>query len=133
MPGIFANGEQDVKADVRHLRGAFASGVCYEARMKLRIKEYRTARGLTVEALADRVGASKSYVSELESGRKQINARMLERFAAALGVTVHDLIGEAGTSAEIEYHIAIMKRLSPQDRLAVQRHALSLLRSQAEE
>lgn len=43
--------------------------------MKTRIKELRRQRGLSVDALAQAVGMSKSFVSEMENGRKEINGQ----------------------------------------------------------
>lgn len=97
--------------------------------MLLRIKELRKARGLTVEQLAQAAGMSKSYVSELENGRKQINGRRLENIAAILGVTAPDLIADPAVSADIKGHLDVFRDLSPEDQAAVQRHALSLLRA----
>lgn len=98
--------------------------------MKLRIKELRQAKGMTIDDLAAVVGISRSYVNELETGKKTINGRRLEQFAAALGVTVYDLIEDPDVSAEIMSFIDTMKRLTPADRASVMRHAASLLASQ---
>lgn len=130
MPETFAHSEHHCKPLVRYLRRAFADGVCYEARMKVRIKELRTAKKLTVEQLASALGMSKSYVSELENGRKEINGRRLEAFAKFFGVQVPDLISDPDVKADLFDHLAVVKMLSEEDKLAVQRHALSLLRAQ---
>lgn len=95
--------------------------------MKLRIKEIRKARGLTVEALADRAGLSKSYLSELENGKKNANAPRIEAIARALGVTPFELIDDSGLPADLREHLAVLLRLSPNDREAVLRHALALV------
>lgn len=60
--------------------------------MKLRIREIRQARGLTLEALAEMAGISRSYLNELELGAKTINANRLDQVARALSVRVEDLI-----------------------------------------
>ena len=62
--------------------------------MKLRIRELRMERGLTVEQLADMVGLSKSYVSEIENGKKQANQLRIQRFSEALGVKVFELLDQ---------------------------------------
>jgi transcriptional regulator with XRE-family HTH domain len=95
--------------------------------MDLRIKEFRLSRGLTVEQLAEKVGMSKSYVSEIENGKKQANGRRLEAFALALGVRPADLIEDDGLIAEFKAHMDVVAQLSPADREAVERHARSLL------
>lgn len=95
--------------------------------MKLRIKRFRQQKGLTVEQLAEMVGMSKSYVSEIENGKKQANGRRIDEFALALGVRPADLIEDDGLIAEFEAHMDVIKQLSPDDREAVERHARGLL------
>ena len=65
--------------------------------MRLRIKEWRKRRGVTLEQLADQLGSSPAQISRLENGRRRINADWLSSLAAALGCRVVDLIDdEAG-------------------------------------
>ena len=97
--------------------------------MLLRIKAFRKERGLTVEQLAAILGMSKSYVSELENGRKQINGRRLEAFAKALGVQTTELIADPQISDELATHVSVVRDLDPADQQAVYRHALGLLRA----
>jgi transcriptional regulator with XRE-family HTH domain len=52
--------------------------------MKLRLRELRVARGLTQRQVADVAGYAVSYITEVENGTKQVNARMLDRLSAAL-------------------------------------------------
>lgn len=62
--------------------------------MKLRIREWRKRRKLTLEQLADRADdMSVSYLSQLERGVRNINSERLQILADALGVAVNDLIG----------------------------------------
>ena len=62
--------------------------------MKLRIKELRKERRWTVEHLADLVGLSKSYVSEIENGKKQANQIKIQKFADAFGLPVIHLLDQ---------------------------------------
>jgi len=58
----------------------------------LRIRELRTDRGLTQEALAQAVGVRVATVSDLETNRsRRIELDLLERLAEALGVEPGDL------------------------------------------
>lgn len=67
------------------------------------IRALRKNRGYTLQALADRAGASKSYVWELERGRGlRPSAQMLSRIAAALGVTLESIIGDEGLAASAD-------------------------------
>lgn len=101
--------------------------------MLLKVKQLRKERGLTVEQLASKAGLSKSFLSEIENGIKQVNGRRLEDLASALGVRPHDLIADATISLEIAEHLDVMSKLAPEDQAAVQRHALSLLRARVPE
>lgn len=56
-----------------------------------RIRERRTERGLTQEALAERAGISANYLAKLELGWKTPSVDTLVRLARALGVQVCDL------------------------------------------
>lgn len=87
----------------------------------------REARGLSQEKLGHMVGMSKSYLPEIERGKKEVNGRRLEAFAAAFGVRTVDLIDNAG-SDEIREHVAILEQLPAEDREAIIRLAQSLLR-----
>ncbi len=82
---------------------------------RLRIKELREAKGWTGDVLAERVGVSRSYLSEIETGKKTVNIRRLSAIASALGVSVPDLIevpeGELGASKLLKNHLA----MSPAD------------------
>ena len=97
--------------------------------MKLRIKELRKSKGLTIDDLSGIVGMSRSYLNELENGKKTINGRRLEQIADALDVTVYDLIEDADVSAEIMQIVDVLKKLDQTDRASVMRHAQSLLAS----
>lgn len=52
----------------------------------LRIRELRRARRLTLEALSQASGLSKSFLSDIERGRCDITLTSLQRIAQALGV-----------------------------------------------
>ena len=84
--------------------------------MKLRIRELRKARKLTVEQLADMVGLSKSYVSEIENGKKQANQNRIEKFANALNVPVYDLLDEETLSLEMRELLNNYSNMSDSER-----------------
>lgn len=59
------------------------------------IKEYRTARGLTQQQLADTAGLNRSQIQKLERGEIRIGNITLAnaaRLAYALGIKIEDLI-----------------------------------------
>jgi transcriptional regulator with XRE-family HTH domain len=56
----------------------------------LRIKEYRTNLKLTQEALAFKAEIDKTYVNEVENGKRNVSVINLEKIIVALDVTVKD-------------------------------------------
>jgi transcriptional regulator with XRE-family HTH domain len=56
-----------------------------------RLRELRDAAGLSLAALAERSGVSKSNISLIERGESSATATVLDKLSAALGVTVASL------------------------------------------
>jgi transcriptional regulator with XRE-family HTH domain len=56
-----------------------------------RVHGLRTAAGLTLEALAQQSGVSRSMISLIERGESSATAVVLEKLATALGVTLASL------------------------------------------
>jgi transcriptional regulator with XRE-family HTH domain len=59
----------------------------------LRIKEYRTNLKLTQEALAFKAEIDKTYVNEVENGKRNISVVNLEKIIDALETTIRDFFG----------------------------------------
>ena len=60
-----------------------------------RLRQYREAKGLTLQQVADAVGCTKAYIWELEMREGQRpTAERLNAIAKTLGVTVLHLLGE---------------------------------------
>lgn len=57
-----------------------------------KIQKYRMNKGLSQENLADEVGLSPGYISEIENGRKRASIKSLEKIAKALGVPLTALM-----------------------------------------
>ena len=55
----------------------------------------RQARGLSGGALSDRSGVSRAMISKIERGETQPTAVLLSRLAAALGMTLSELVARA--------------------------------------
>ena len=55
------------------------------------IKTWREYRSLTQDALAARVGISKAYLSQIETGRREGALKTLRAIAAALDISMDDL------------------------------------------
>lgn len=63
-------------------------------RTGLRIKELRDAVGLSQEALAWSIGMARSYLAEVETGKRNVSLLNLEKIARGLNTT----LGEFFTS-----------------------------------
>jgi transcriptional regulator with XRE-family HTH domain len=63
------------------------------------MRALREAAGLTQKALAERVGTSEAYVSNIEGGRRDARWSTIARLLLALGAGLHDL---ADAMAEAE-------------------------------
>ena len=59
------------------------------------VRTARQERGVTLEALADEVGLSYSYVGQIERGLRNPTLDVVERFAAVLRVPALALLTEA--------------------------------------
>ncbi|VDY06930.1 Transcriptional regulator, XRE family [Thiomonas sp. Bio17B3] len=55
------------------------------------VKAWREYRGLTQDALAEKAGISKAYLSQIETGKRIGVAKTLKALAAALGVTLNEI------------------------------------------
>lgn len=62
-------------------------------RVGTNIRKLRNGKKLSQEELAHEAGMDRSYLSEIENGRKNISIMMLEQIADALGVKPTFLLG----------------------------------------
>ncbi|MCL6479933.1 MAG: helix-turn-helix domain-containing protein [Peptococcaceae bacterium] len=60
----------------------------------IRIKEIRKVKGISQKDLASKTGFSQAKVSRKENGVTATTVQDLRLFAAALGVSVSELLGE---------------------------------------
>jgi transcriptional regulator with XRE-family HTH domain len=65
-----------------------------------RVRGLRASRGLTLEALAERSGVSRSMISLIERGESSPTAVLLERLAAGLGVPLASLFDTSGADPQ---------------------------------
>lgn len=76
-----------------------------------RVQQWRGRRQLTLEALAERSGLSKGYLSRIENGLQTPPLGTLIRIAGALDVDVTSLIsGEAQSSSPASPFVSIVRR-----------------------
>lgn len=86
-------------------------------RRRIFLKEWRKYRGLTQEALAERVGSSVSNVSQLEQGRQGYSQEGLEALAEALQCDPGQLLNVDPTQGEGIW--SIWEVAKPADRLKI--------------
>jgi transcriptional regulator with XRE-family HTH domain len=63
------------------------------------VRALRMRRGLTQEALAERAQLHRTYLTDVELGRRNVSLYNVSRLAAALEVSMAELIGDAETLA----------------------------------
>jgi transcriptional regulator with XRE-family HTH domain len=69
-------------------------------RIASRVRELRTAQHLSLEALAERSGVSRSMISTIERGESSPTAVLLERLATGLGVPLASLFDRCSPHAQ---------------------------------
>jgi repressor LexA len=65
-----------------------------------RIREWREARALTLERLAELSGVSVSYLSRMEAGKRNVSLKNLSKISHALNVPERELVPGEGAPAE---------------------------------
>lgn len=100
----------------------------YRAASGWYLAAWRDFKGLTLEALAEEIGSSKGYVSDLETGAarpdrpiRRFNRDLVESMSKALGTTGGRLIdvNPFEIDAEADQFGAIMRGLDPTQREAL--------------
>jgi transcriptional regulator with XRE-family HTH domain len=61
-----------------------------------RVKEIRQSRRITQEELAFRSQLHRTYISSIESGKRNISLVNIEKLALALGCDITDFFNEKG-------------------------------------
>lgn len=64
-----------------------------DVRVRRRLRELRTERGLTLQQVAERASIDISTLSRLEAGKRRLALDHIPALAAALGVSADELLG----------------------------------------
>ena len=72
--------------------GNAARSVSKGGQVPLHLKQWRRYRGLTQEALAERLGTTKATVSRVEAGKQNWDQAFLRASAEELGCSAGDLL-----------------------------------------
>ena len=62
-----------------------------------RIRNYRTAKGLSQEKLAEMSGCHPTYIGQLERGEKNATVESIEKISSALDVSLSKLFEKLGS------------------------------------
>ena len=62
------------------------------------LRAWRESRGFTLDSLANRVGVSKSYLSQIENNRKPGSLNLYCQISTVLNVAVDDLVYRGDTT-----------------------------------
>jgi len=74
------------------------------------IKKYRLANDLTLDALAQAAGCSKSYLSQIENGLSSPSLAVLGTIANELKTSVANLLKENGNNGKASFHLPFDQR-----------------------
>lgn len=85
----------------------------------LRVKELRIARGITQEKLAEIVDCSPSYISVIESGKREMSLSLFLKTVKALHVEPNDLMVDVIQIKE--YEDDIFYGCSAKERVAIEK------------
>ena len=66
------------------------------------VKKYRTEKGLSQEAFAEKAGLHRTYISAIECYRRSISLENIQRIADALGIETYKLFLEEDKNAKKE-------------------------------
>lgn len=69
----------------------------------LKLKQYRKEHGLTQDQFSKEIGISRSYLADLENGRKLANIKTLSKIANATNTSISEWIDIQDNSLEKNY------------------------------
>jgi len=81
-----------------------------EKEIQKRISEHRKKTGLTLRQLAEKVGCTHSYISQVEKGLTVPSLSMVGRLAFALNLSVVDLFNDPSDDLENSWHLPKAER-----------------------
>jgi len=64
-----------------------------------KLKEHRKKQGFSQEAVAEKAGIHRTYVSAIENGKTDLSLSIAEKVANALGKKLSDVIAEVEESS----------------------------------
>ena len=128
MLAQFAHAEPKSNRKVRYNRITTPPEVRYGWTMETNIKSLRTARGMTQQQVYEMAGISKSYYSELESGKRQLNERLMKALADVFQVEPYMLVINHQEQSDLKF-VSDLAKLDPDQRQLVHELAASLAKA----
>lgn len=98
-----------------------------------RIKKERLVRGLTQEKLAEMVGVSTNFISQIERGKSKMSVQNFAALAEALGTSADSLLGNFGDVSGVRRPglagelLELLSKMTVSQRLFVLNHAKQFL------
>lgn len=97
--------------------------------IKLRLRQIRESQNLDLKDVAEMAGISIGYLSQLETGKRQLNANRMTKLAEVLGCTPADLIEPALNTDAMRFS-ASYAALTAENKKAVTALIAALLEAQ---
>ena len=97
-------------------------GVVLDMGFPQRLVGFRKGKGLTQQALADRVGIHVIQIHRYESGASQPSLEVIKKLALALSVTTDSLLfeeDERGPSEDLRLQFEAVQAMSEKDRMVI--------------
>lgn len=80
-----------------------------------KLRELRAAKGVSLQVVADAIGATKPHVWELEKGKtKNPSLELLKKLAGYYEVTLDFLAGVGEQKSSNVYYTALLRKLDPE-------------------
>ena len=72
-----------------------------------RIRNYRTAKGLSQEKLAELSGCHHTYIGQIERGEKNATIESIEKISSALNISLSKLFEKLGDQEDLTRNIPL--------------------------
>lgn len=81
-------------------------------RLGQRLRDFRTSKGMTQKYLADKVGCTSAYLSNIENGHTKVSIKVLFSVARELNTTIDNLLERESSNYSITIEDEMLKILS---------------------
>src|SRR6185295_7438426 len=92
LGGICDQKKRRISASVKPVTASLSDGSVDLVTLGQRLRHLRKSKGMTLEQLSEAVGRAPSQLSVIENGKREPKLSVLQAVAAALGVSLQDLL-----------------------------------------